>query len=55
MIQPAPPRFGSPRLDAYWRLMRFDKPIGIFLLLRIILKLADGKEKEAEFLRARKL
>ncbi|MGZ8218144.1 4-hydroxybenzoate octaprenyltransferase [Methylomagnum sp.] len=31
---PAPaPRFGSPRLDAYWRLMRFDKPIGIFLLL----------------------
>lgn len=27
------PRFGSTRLDAYWRLMRFDKPIGIFLLL----------------------
>jgi 4-hydroxybenzoate polyprenyltransferase len=33
MIHPPAYRFGSPRLDAYWRLMRFDKPIGIFLLL----------------------
>jgi 4-hydroxybenzoate polyprenyltransferase len=33
MIHPSAHRFGSPRLDAYWRLMRFDKPIGIFLLL----------------------
>jgi 4-hydroxybenzoate polyprenyltransferase len=33
MIHPPAHRFGSPRLDAYWRLMRFDKPIGIFLLL----------------------
>lgn len=34
MIQePSASRPWSARLDAYWRLMRFDKPIGIFLLL----------------------
>jgi len=28
-----PGRPGAPRWDAYWRLMRFDRPIGILLLL----------------------
>lgn len=27
------PALSNPRLDAYWRLMRFDRPIGILLLL----------------------
>ncbi len=27
------PAIGTGRLDAYWRLMRFDRPIGILLLL----------------------
>lgn len=27
------PALSHPRLDAYWRLMRFDRPIGILLLL----------------------
>jgi 4-hydroxybenzoate polyprenyltransferase len=33
MIRAGLPVFDSARLDAYWRLMRFDKPIGIWLLL----------------------
>jgi 4-hydroxybenzoate polyprenyltransferase len=33
MITFFPRRFSSERLALYWRLMRFDKPIGIFLLL----------------------
>jgi 4-hydroxybenzoate polyprenyltransferase len=33
MTHPPSPVLSSSRLDAYWRLMRFDKPIGIFLLL----------------------
>ena len=33
MTPPSPVRLPTGRLDAYWRLMRFDKPIGILLLL----------------------